>query len=190
MTPLVVRQASANDANLIGDILTEVSSWLNERGMPMWKADELSSKQVAADVDAGLFFVGEYQGSSACVVKFQLEDALFWPEVAKDESAYIHRLAIRRRFAGGEVSSALLRWAAQRAHSLGRSYLRLDCEASRPRLRAIYERFGFVHHSDRQVGPYFVSRYEFDVTAGQHNKSLDPTLASVTPPAGQESRHP
>jgi hypothetical protein len=39
--------------------------------------------------------------------------------------------------------------------------LRLDCEASRPRLRAVYEGFGFRHHSDRQVGPYFVSRYEY-----------------------------
>ena len=31
-------------------------------------------------------------------------------------------------------------------------------------LRAVYEHFGFKHHSDRQVGPYFVSRYEYDVT--------------------------
>jgi hypothetical protein len=30
----------------------------------------------------------------------------------------------------------------------------------RPRLRAVYERHGFRHHSDRQVGPHFVSRYE------------------------------
>jgi hypothetical protein len=36
--------------------------------------------------------------------------------------------------------------------------------ASLPKLRAVYERFGFVHHSDRQVGPYFVSRYEYRVT--------------------------
>jgi hypothetical protein len=82
----------------------------------------------------------------------------------------------------------LLRWAARRAHAIGRSFLRLDCEASRPRLRAIYERFGFVHHSDRQVGPYFVSRYELDVTTTQHNQSSEPTLSSVTPPAGQEAR--
>jgi GNAT superfamily N-acetyltransferase len=188
MTALVVRQATANDSILVGEILAEVSRWLDERGIPMWKADELSSKQVIADVEAGLFFVGEFRGQSACVVKFQLEDHLFWPDIPQGESAFIHRLAIRRRFAGGEVSSALLRWAAQRAHSIGRSFLRLDCEASRPRLRAIYERFGFVHHSNRQVGPYFVSRYELDVTARQHNQLSKPTLSSVTPPVGHESR--
>ena len=36
--------------------------------------------------------------------------------------------------------------------ALGFRYLRLDCVAT-PRLRAVYERFGFEHHSDRQVGP-------------------------------------
>jgi GNAT superfamily N-acetyltransferase len=188
MTPLVVRQASTNDSVLVSDILAEVAGWLEERGTPMWKADELSPTQVVADIGAGLFFVGEFGGQSACVVKFQLEDRLFWPDIPQNESAFIHRLAIRRRFAGGEVSSALLGWAAKRAFSLGRSYLRLDCEASRPKLRAIYERFGFSHHSDRQVGPYFVSRYELDVTTATRNQSPEPNLSSVTPPAGQGSR--
>lgn len=190
MTLLVVRQASAKDVILVGEILAEVSRWLDERGTPMWKADELSEKQIVADVDAGLFFIGEFRGESACVVKFQLEDILFWPDIPQQESAFIHRLAIRRQFAGGEVSQALLRWAAQRANSLGRPFLRLDCEASRPKLRAIYERFGFVHHSDRQVGPYFVARYELDVIASQHKQSEGPPLASGAPGEGHESRLP
>ena len=85
------------------------------------------------------------------------------PDVPQTESAFVHRLAVRRRFAGGGISSALLDWAVERARLLGRDYLRLDCEASRPRLRAFYERFGFRHHSDREVGPYYVSRYEYKV---------------------------
>ena len=46
----------------------------------------------------------------------------------------------------------------------GRHFLRLDCEASRPRLRAVYERSGFQHHSDRQVGPSYVSRYQLPLS--------------------------
>jgi hypothetical protein len=61
------------------------------------------------------------------------------------------------------VSSTLLRWAVDRTRTLERRYLRLDTEASRMRLRAIYEQFGFRHHSDRQVGPYYVARYEYPV---------------------------
>ena len=104
------------------------------------------------------------RGEVAGVVKFQREDREFWPDVPRSESAFLHRPAVSRRFAGSEISSAMLNWAVERALLLRRDYLRLDCEASRPKLRAVYERFGFVHHSDRQVGPYFVSRYEYRVT--------------------------
>jgi GNAT superfamily N-acetyltransferase len=159
----VIRQAAPQDAGMVSDILLEAARWLEKGGSRMWRDDELSSSRIAADVEAGLFFVAECDGEPAGTVKFQLEDALFWPDVPPAQSAFVHRLAVRRRFAGGGVSSALLQWAVLRARSQGRRFLRLDCEASRPRLRAIYERFGFRHHSDRQVGPYFVSRYEYDV---------------------------
>ena len=120
----------------------------------MWRDDELVSARLAADVAAGHFFIAESNLEPAGVVKFQLEDPEFWPDVPPGESAFVHRLAVRRSFAGGEVSSALLNWALERARTLGKKYLRLDCEASRSRLRALYERFGFVHHSDRQVGTF------------------------------------
>jgi len=110
-----------------------------------------------------LFFLAESDGEPAGTIKYQLEDKLFWPDVPQNDSAFIHRLAVRRRFAGGEVSSALLLWAIARTHALGRRYLRLNCVASRPRLQALYESIGFRFHSNRQVGTYYVSPYEFDV---------------------------
>gem|GEM_PF-490511 len=74
-----------------------------------------------------------------------------------------HRIAVRRKFAGKGISTSLLSWAVDRASVLARSYLRLDCEADRIPLRAIYERFGFQFHSYRKVGPYFVARYEYPI---------------------------
>ena len=126
----------------------------------MWRKDEVVPERVVEDATAGLFFLAESAGEAVGTLKFQCSDTVFWPDVPQDESAFVHRIAVRRRFSGVGVSSALLEWAAERACTLDRRYLRLDCEASRPRLRAIYERFGFRHHSDRQVGPYYVSRYE------------------------------
>jgi len=160
---IVVRQASSQDALVVSEIHGEAARWLDQSGMSLWKADELSPANIAEDVEAGQFFLAECEGEPAGTIKFQLEDRLFWPDVNQEDSAFIHRLAVKRRFAGGIVSSALLQWAVDRAHSLGRQFLRLDCDASRPRLREVYERFGFRHHSDKQVGPYFVSRYEFEI---------------------------
>ena len=157
---ITVRQAAARDVDTVSSILLEASRWLDQRGTPMWRANELRAACIAADVRDGLFFLGEHDAEPVGTIKFQLSDQECWPDVPEGESAFIHRLAIRRRYSGGAVSSALLSWATQRAESLGRRYLRLDCEASRLRLRSVYERFGFQHHSDRQVGPYFIARYE------------------------------
>src|SRR5262249_23142753 len=144
----------------------EAADWLTQTGRPLWKAGELSPERIRADVASGQFFLAECreEGSAAAqaagTVKFQLDDLLFWPDFPESTSAYIHRLAVARRFAGRGVSTAILEWAAELTRTLGRSFLRLDCDAARPALRSVYERFGFNHHSDRQVGPYFVARYE------------------------------
>lgn len=162
------------DAAVVAEILGEAARWLEQSGMPMWKEREAEPEVVAADVGAGLFFIIESSGDAAGTVKFELDDPLFWPDASRMDAAYVHRLAVRRSHAGRGLSSALLSWAAERTRWLGLPYLRLDCEASRGRLRAMYESFGFLHHSDRQVGPYFVSRYEYDVTGAGMTTRLPP----------------
>ena len=133
--------------------------------MPLWRADELVALRLAQEVSEGLFFVAECKGEPAGTIKFQLEDPLCWPDVPQGESAFVHRLAIRREFAGRSISNALLECAIQRTRGIGRRFLRLDCDAARPKLRALYERFGFRYHSDRRVGLYQLARYEYDVVA-------------------------
>ena len=144
-------------------ILIDAAAWVEQLdGTTMWVDDELAEGRIASEVDAGLFYVAECDGGIAGVLKFQLDDQLFWPD-ATNNSAFIHRLAVRRNYAGRGVSTALLGWAVDHARSLGRQYLRLDCDAERARLRDVYERFGFRVHSFRQVGSYYVARYELDV---------------------------
>jgi GNAT superfamily N-acetyltransferase len=163
---VLVRQATDADAAAVASVLFEAAAWLRERGMPLWLESEILPEEIGRHVREGLYFLAECGGEPAGVLRFQLSDPEVWPEVVQADSAFVHRFAVRRRFAGGGVSSSLLSWAARRASDLGRSYLRLDCEAGRPRLRAVYEGFGFRHHSDRQVGPFFLARYELAVRAG------------------------
>jgi GNAT superfamily N-acetyltransferase len=158
-----IRQATRHDTGKVAEVLLEAAQRLEQGNMSMWRGDELRPSRIATDVGAGLFFIAECDGEATGVMKFQLEDGQFWPDVPQGESVYVHWLAVRRHFAGGGVSLALLNWAVERVRSHRRDYLRLDCEASRPKLRAVYENFGFVHHSDRQVGPYVVARYEYKV---------------------------
>jgi GNAT superfamily N-acetyltransferase len=160
-----IRQADRADFETVAGILREAALWLESRGTPMWRDDELRDESIAHEIDAGLFFIAEADAEPAGTIKYQLTDRIFWPEAESDAGAYVHRLAVSRRYAGGEVSNALLKWAVSRAASLGRSWLRLDCEIERDQLRAVYERFGFEHHSNRRVGPYRVARYQLSLSA-------------------------
>jgi GNAT superfamily N-acetyltransferase len=161
--PVVVRLAKPPDAGVIDDLLQEASRWVDALGTVMWEAGELAPGRVAAEVAAGQFFVAECDGRIVGAVRFQTEDRLFWPDLGQEDSAFVHRLVVARSHAGRGVSTALLDWAAGQTRSIGRRYLRLDCDSHRLKLRALYERFGFILHSFRQVGPYHVARYEYEV---------------------------
>ncbi len=126
----------------------------------MWDEDELNEADMRSEVDAGLFYIASCNGEPGGTIRYQYEDQQFWPDVTVGEAAYLHRFAVLRKFSGGEMSAALLDWAVERATREGKKYLRLDCDSNRPKLKAVYEMYGFGHHSDRQAGPYHVARYQ------------------------------
>ena len=161
---VTVRQAQVSDAGIIQEMLEEAAHWVDALGVVMWDEGELAAGRVAGEIAAGLFFVGEIGGEPAGTLRFQIDDRIFWPDLNGDDSAFIHRLVVRRRYRGLGVSTALMEWAVSRARAMGKRYLRLDCDASRAKLRRLYEGFGFVFHSFRQVGAYYVARYEYSLT--------------------------
>lgn len=160
-TVITIRQAEAPDAVVVQEMLEEASRWVDALGEVMWDEGELAPGRVAAEIVAGQFFIADVNGEPAGAVKFQLEDRLFWPDLPGDDSAFIHRLVVRRRYKGRGVSTALMAFAVSRARTLGKRYLRLDCDASRPKLSRLYEGFGFEFHSFRHVGAYYVRRYMY-----------------------------
>lgn len=157
---LCIEQAKHSEADLVSSVLREAAEWLVATGRPMWKPEEISPSSLMTDITGGLYFIARSVDEVCGTVKFQLTDDLFWPDVIQDESAFIHRLAVRRKFAGSGVSEALIRFAAGRAFELGRRFLRLDCASDRAALRRFYRANGLRHHSDFQSGPWHVARFE------------------------------
>lgn len=159
---LDVRIAAPDETAIVSDILTEAATWLRNLGMPLWSAHEVSVAGITADVTEGLYHLAWSEGTAVGTLRLANNDSLVWPEAVDGAALYLHRLAVRRAVAGGEVSCALLKWAVEQTCVRGLRYLRLDCERSRPTLRAIYEQFGFAWHSDQRVGNYLVARFQFD----------------------------
>jgi GNAT superfamily N-acetyltransferase len=161
---VTIQQAQPSDAAIVEAMLVEAAQWVDAMGEVMWDTGELAPERIAAETAAGQFHLALADGEPAGVIRFQLEDTLFWPDLPADHtSAFVHRLVVTRRFKGQGISKALLRWAMDHARALGRSHLRLDCDKTRPKLMALYEGLGFQFHSFRQVGPYDVARYEYSL---------------------------
>lgn len=169
MDEITICKAQESDTETVSSILLEARNWLVSIGNPLWKTKELTPECLRPNVADGLFWIAKLDGEAAGCVRFQTEDKLFWPDVPQDESAFIHRLAVRRNAAGGAVSSALIEWAKAQAVMMGKTYLRLDCDAKTTKLCRVYERAGFRKHSEREVGQFVVARFErlLDTCHGQ-----------------------
>ena len=158
---VAIRRAALSDVPAIHRLLLEAAAWVDALGVVMWEDGELELDAVAREVAAGQFHLAHVDGQAAGAIRFQTADLLFWPDISQEQSAFVHRLVVSRAFKGTGVSTALLEWAVGHARRLGKAWLRLDCDNDRPKLKTLYERFGFRFHSYRQVGPYYVSRYEY-----------------------------
>lgn len=158
-----IEKAQIEDVEAVAAVLQEAAQWLDDTGRPLWIPSEVSCERVLRDTEAGNFFAARDGDDIIGVMRFELEDPFFWPEVEAGTSAFVHKLAVRRSWAKQGVSTALLAFARERAQGLKRQHLRLDCFADRQALRAIYERFGFSLHSTVQIGALPYARYELAV---------------------------
>ena len=123
----------------------------------------MSEEAVKEQVRAGKYYVAFEGDGPVAVFRLDFEDRLFWPEVIEGSSVFIHKVAVHPHEQGRNIAQALLAHACQITRTHGCRFLRLDCMGGRPKLRAVYERFGFRHHSDKQLGDRVFHRFELEV---------------------------
>lgn len=152
--------ARPSDAAAIAAVLREAAQWLADQKKPLWAVSDFSDESVQRDVDGGLYAVAKVDDAVVGVVRFQREDLTFWPDADPGSSAFLHKLAVRRTWAGQGVSAALLAFGREHARSLGLRYLRLDCVADRQPLRTLYEGFGFTLRDSVWKGRREFARYQ------------------------------
>lgn len=157
---LEIRFASETEAALISSILIEAATWIAERGAPLWPMEQLAASALAADVAARHFALAMVGTEAVGTARLTRDDPECWPDAVPGVAVYVHRVAIRRAWAGRGLPGMILAWCARQAQGLGCSYLRLDCDARRLKLRGLYEGLGFRFHSERRVGHHTVARYE------------------------------
>ena len=148
---LEIAPAREADLLVVSEILTEAAHWLIDRGEPLWQPEDLVPARLRSQLQEGSLHVARHAGETVATIAFQWQDRLFWPDVLEGESAFIHRLAVRREVAGTGVAAALIAWAEERAREAGCKWLRLDCSARHEGLGRYYEAAGFERHSAGEI---------------------------------------
>lgn len=81
------------------EIMRETAKWLLETGKPMWKLEDLTKDKLLRNLKPSNFIIGKVDNDYAASMILQWHDSLFWPEIKEDESGFIHKLCVRRKYA-------------------------------------------------------------------------------------------
>ncbi|TMK80263.1 MAG: hypothetical protein E6G47_07170 [Actinobacteria bacterium] len=164
---LEVRPATARECELAVEILEEAAAWVAARGQDGWKPgsfrDEAGTGRTVLReaLAAGELFLGWMAMRAVGTVTLQSADAVYWPDaVDLADARYVHRLAVRRNAAGLSIGKALLQWSEEATAVDGRRFVRLDCPARSPFLRAYYIAAGYGYRGDVTVGDFRASLFE------------------------------
>jgi GNAT superfamily N-acetyltransferase len=144
-------QAQSGDTEEILSLLVETASWLESQGSSQWNAllQGHDSHDTPSAIQRGDVFVfkkeAEIAGMVILMPKPSPWDIKLWGDQAhaEDEALYLHRLAIRRKYARTGLGKSILQWSTSGIQFKEKSLVRLDCGADNVTLNSFYAGNGF-----------------------------------------------
>ncbi|GAB2664444.1 GNAT family N-acetyltransferase [Kribbella swartbergensis] len=147
---MIVEQATIEDLPVILAMRTEASQWLAKRGIDQWAVawpnPEAQSERILSSIRAGeTWMIRTNNGDTAATVALDsFSDPQLWtPEEQAEPAMYLHRLIVRRKYAG--LGDDVIDWACDRAGQLGNRWVRIDVWTDNIGLHRYYENRGFKH---------------------------------------------
>ena len=123
--------------------LREVGQWLVDNGQEMWGMDDLTLDNLVDDYTRDNCYIMYVDTIPAATFILQWEDPLYYGDVPVGTAGFIHKVAIRRIFAGQNLFLPMLDFCRTESRKRGVREIQLETDATRPKLMAFYERYGF-----------------------------------------------
>ena len=135
---------NSNNIELFSNVLMESAKWLESIEQSMWKAKDLTVKELIKKYDIDEMKLCYESGDLIGVFILQWYDPLFWLELNKSESGILHKIAVCREYSKMGYGKKMIESAELLCKNDGVNELRLNCGTFRPRLRNFYESVGFI----------------------------------------------
>lgn len=142
----------------VQEVLVEAARFARARRHPMWPR-RFPLPQVHRWARRGDLYVATVGADLAGVFLLQRSDPATWGR-SRRPARYLHRLAVRRAFAGRGLGRRLVEWAAHESARAGAGVLRLDTVRANSVLRAYYRALGFREVGERRVGRRWLTLFE------------------------------
>lgn len=163
MPSWTVRPAQLTELPLCAGILESTARNLQARGEALWPYSAMTTQRLTQQYPPESFRLGWLDGQAVATMVLLSADPDFWPNALADEALYLHKLGVPPEFQGQGLARRMLEAAVSEARVSGCTFLRLDTTWNRPKLRAIYEQFGFEVRGRGLVQGYDVALYELRV---------------------------
>jgi GNAT superfamily N-acetyltransferase len=148
----VVKQANENEIPIIEEILLDAVYWMYSNGLEnQWDEFNVKWSSLSKKYEIFCFYIAYENNIPTACMALTDYDPIYWPDIPKGESLYLHKVAVKRSFAGKGFSKELIDFAKNIAHKLNIKTLRLNCNQHRSKLRAIYEKEGFVCVEEKTI---------------------------------------
>jgi len=139
-----IRQAMESDVSAIEEIMLDVVDFFASIGQPQWKRETVSWQALSQYLEITSFYMAYVNDMAVGCMALGDNAHSFWPEIAKGRSLFINKLAVKRCAAKQGVSQALINFAKEQAVVRGMNEVRLDVNQFKDKVRAFYEKEGFV----------------------------------------------
>jgi ribosomal protein S18 acetylase RimI-like enzyme len=145
--------AQPGDTEEVMSLLVETAEWLKSRGSTQWAGllEGKDSHNTADAIRRGDVFVFKQNQEIAGMVLLLSSpspwDRELWGNKAfeGDGAVYLHRLAVRRKYARTGLGRTILNWCTSGIHFPGKEWMRLDCIADNPTLDSFYTANGYSY---------------------------------------------
>lgn len=147
---LNIKKATAQDARVVAEILTEAMHYKLKHGDNVWGDQPYAPEEVRKHIAQDVTYLAYENGEPVATFVLTWSDEMVWgdqPPIA----GYVHQLAVKDSHRGRGMGRQLLDWAGQKAAEKGRELLRIDVPPFNEGLKRYYEKLGFEWVKNREV---------------------------------------
>ena len=138
-----IRQAVKEDQEAIDAMYKRRVNYNDAHGIHQWTLDEVGWKAFSKLYTVKNYYVGIEQGEIVCGLFIVDIDELYWPDMPKGKSLYLHKICVDPKHSGKGYADAMIQFFIEKGRKEGYKDVRLDVRSHKDKLRAMYERNGF-----------------------------------------------